>query len=106
MMGMFWWDRDGRPWFFELVTIEPGAEDTLLLRIKHFHPGLVGWEEREESVRFVLVALGDREMVLLQQDRPNPPWMVYRRRDDALESYFQRAGEMVADADVFRYRLR
>jgi hypothetical protein len=45
-------------------------------------------------------------MVLLQQDRPDPPWMVYRRRDDALESYFQRAGKVVADVDVFRYRLR
>jgi len=42
--------------FYELVTFVEEA-GTVLLRLKHFHPNLVGWEEKDKSVEFKLVAV-------------------------------------------------
>ncbi|MGK7370512.1 MAG: DUF6265 family protein [Candidatus Halalkalibacterium sp. M3_1C_030] len=40
--------------FYELVTISE-EENTLMLRLKHFHKDLKGWEEKNETVDFPLV---------------------------------------------------
>ncbi|MCO6477744.1 MAG: hypothetical protein J5I94_14025 [Phaeodactylibacter sp.] len=44
--------------FYELVTI---AEEngSLILRLKHFHPGLEGWEEKDDVVEFKLVKVAE-----------------------------------------------
>jgi hypothetical protein len=57
MMGMYRLVRDGKPVFYELATlVEEGG--SLTLRLKHFNPDLTGWEEKEKTVDFPLVALG------------------------------------------------
>jgi len=57
MMGMYRLVRDGTPVFYELLTlVEEGG--SLTLRLKHFNPDLTGWEEKQETVSFPLVALG------------------------------------------------
>ena len=56
MMGMFRWVREEKPWFTEHIPITQEPEG-LIPRIKHFNPGLVGWEEKEESVKFCAVEL-------------------------------------------------
>ena len=54
MMGMYRLLREGKPVFYEFLTIvEEGG--SLVLRLKHFHPDLVGWEEKDKSVSFPLV---------------------------------------------------
>lgn len=105
MMGMFRWVRATGPFFYELTLLEP-VDDTVLFRIKHFHPGLIGWEEMDRCVTFLLVALGPGEAVFHQQGVDDPPWMVYRlAADGTLESWFQRAGGAeVEDKNIFRYR--
>ncbi|MDC8003719.1 DUF6265 family protein [Aureisphaera galaxeae] len=40
--------------FYEIVTITE-EEGTLMLRLKHFHSNLKGWEEKDETVDFKLV---------------------------------------------------
>lgn len=54
MMGMFRLIRDERPAFFEILTIVE-QDSTLMLRLKHFHPDLKGWEDKDETVDFPLV---------------------------------------------------
>lgn len=49
MLGMFRLIRDDKVAFYELMTIEPQGE-SWIMRIKHFDPELVGWEEKDESV--------------------------------------------------------
>lgn len=57
MMGMYRLVKGGKPVFYELMTlVEEG--DSLTLRLKHFNPDLTGWEEKQDSVAFPLVALG------------------------------------------------
>ena len=55
MMGMYRMVKDGKPIFYELLLI---AEEngSLAIKLKHFHADLRGWEERDASLRFPLVA--------------------------------------------------
>ena len=47
MVGHFWQlDGTGGVRFYELITIEPEGE-SLVMRLKHFHADLTGWEARE-----------------------------------------------------------
>jgi hypothetical protein len=54
MLGMYRVIKDGKPMFYELITL---AEDggSLTMRLKHFNPDLKGWEEKNDSVSFRLV---------------------------------------------------
>jgi hypothetical protein len=55
MLGMYRLIKDGKPVFYELLTMleEKGS---LVIRLKHFHADLKGWEERDESEEFAFVA--------------------------------------------------
>jgi hypothetical protein len=58
MMGMYRLVRDGRVVFYELLTlVQEGG--SLVLRLKHFNPDLTGWEEKQETVDFRLVGVGE-----------------------------------------------
>ncbi len=53
LMGMFRWISEEEVSFYEFMVIkstEKGAE----LHVKHFHPTLIGWEERERFQGFAL----------------------------------------------------
>ncbi len=58
MMGMYRRMAAGRPVFYEFLTLIE-EHDSLALRLRHFHPDLRGWEERNESQRMPLVAKRD-----------------------------------------------
>lgn len=103
LMGMFRWVHEGRVRFYEFMTIEREG-DELILRIKHFNPGLVGWEEKDESKEFVLVRLEKQEAVFLQRRTAKTPWMIYRLENaQTLVAYFEVEDEAVTDADKFIY---
>lgn len=56
IVSYFRYVKDGKPVFYELVTlVEQGG--SVLMRLKHFHPDLKGWEEKDKTVDFKLVAL-------------------------------------------------
>jgi hypothetical protein len=60
MMGMFKFIKDGEVNFYEILTIVP-KNDSLVLRLKHFHNDLVGWEEKDKSVEFPLNSISKKE---------------------------------------------
>ncbi len=47
--------------FYEIVTISE-EENSLILRLKHFHKDLKGWEEKDETVDFPLVKVTPEKM--------------------------------------------
>lgn len=47
-----------QPIFYELLLITE-ENGSLAIKLKHFHADLRGWEERDASVRFPLVAKRD-----------------------------------------------
>ena len=62
MMGMFKLVKDDKVSFYELLTIAPEG-DSFVLRLKHFSPGLVGWEEKNESEEFPLVSATEKAVL-------------------------------------------
>ena len=58
MMGMFRLIREGKPVFYELLTVSE-TERGLAMRLKHFHPDMKGWEEREKFVEFLYAGTVD-----------------------------------------------
>ncbi|HEU4653790.1 MAG TPA: DUF6265 family protein [Steroidobacteraceae bacterium] len=57
MLSMYRLVRDGKPIFFELVSISE-HDGSLMMRLKHFDSDLTGWEEKNERREFRLVSLG------------------------------------------------
>ena len=55
MVGMFRLVKDGEAAFYEIFTLTE-EDETVLLRLKHFNSDLTGWEEKDETVDFPLVA--------------------------------------------------
>ena len=103
MVGTFRWVRGGKVWFYELCTVETEGE-SLVFRIKHFYPGMKGWEEKDEAVTFDLVSLGAGEAAFFKRGGKEPKWMVYRRADErTLVSWFEGEDGAHKDEDEFRY---
>lgn len=81
LMGMFRWLKADALYLYEFLTIEPEG-DSLLLRIKHFGRGGIGWEEKEESTEFVLESLTHHEARFLYRHPSNTfRRLIYRRPD-------------------------
>jgi hypothetical protein len=68
MMGMFSYATDGRARFYEFLLIEQTAAG-LVLRLKHFNPGLIGWEEKAEVFSYPLIEIGPKRAVFERPDK-------------------------------------
>ena len=53
MVGTFRFVKDGKARFYEFMLIEQTA-DGPVLRLKHFNPGLIGWEEKAQVYSYPL----------------------------------------------------
>lgn len=61
MMGMFRLVKADTVEFYELCTIIE-KNNSLVLRIKHFHSDLKGWEDKNVTVDFPLVKISDKRV--------------------------------------------
>jgi hypothetical protein len=62
MVGYFTLSRDGETAFHELILIEEHA-GSLRVRVKHFSPGFVAWEEKDKAIDFPLVSAAPGDLV-------------------------------------------
>ena len=101
LMGMFRWQKDGAVWFYEILVME-ADNNQVFHRLKHFYPGMKGWEEKDESVQFALVQLQGKEAVFLQLNRPDTTWLIYRLEEESkLVVYFEEEDASPKDEDKF-----
>lgn len=98
MVGYFRLLRDGKPVFYEIMTLlehEGGVE----MRLKHVNPDMTGWEEKQGFVTFRLL-----------RSEPNAAYfkgLTFKREGDTLISYLtlrNRADGSVRE-EKFVYRL-
>ena len=54
MVGYFRLVKDGKPVFYELMTLLE-AENSVEMRLKHANPDMTGWEEKAAFITFRLV---------------------------------------------------
>lgn len=88
--------------FYELMTLEPGAEGGPELRIRHFGPDLAAWEDTDGALSFVQSEASGQRVVFQRNNEPTS--LVYQRTDDGLvvELRKQPAG---AAATVSTFRM-
>ena len=105
MVGLFRWLKGGELYLYELMSFE-AAEGGLVLKIKHFGPGLVGWEEKAEWKLFDLVGVEDGKAVFAERgDEVEHTRVTYRPEgESAMVATFEevRGGEPMVL--TFRYR--
>lgn len=83
MVGLFRWLKGGEVYLYELLSFEE-TEDGLVLKVKHFRPGLVGLEEKAESKLFDLVGVEDVKAVFAERgDEVEHSKVTYRPEGDA-----------------------
>ncbi len=61
MFGTLRLIKDGRTAFSEILMLDE-VGGSLSLRVKHFTPEFVGWEEKDRHIEFKLVAAGAEEL--------------------------------------------
>ncbi|HUE86125.1 MAG TPA: DUF6265 family protein [Vicinamibacterales bacterium] len=62
MMGLFRQLKAGQLVFYEFLTLVE-RDGSVVLRLKHFHPDLTGWEEKAQVLEFPLVSLTPTQAV-------------------------------------------
>lgn len=61
MLGTFRHSKEGRTVFLEFMSLVE-KEGSLVLRIKHFTPDFIGWEEKDKMIEFPFVTKKDGAM--------------------------------------------
>lgn len=77
LMGMHRWLKNDEVYLYEFMAIEPD-ENNLVLKIKHFNRGLIGWEPKDQSTEFLFEHIGNREVWFLQRDTENFMRMIFK----------------------------
>ncbi|MEM7356871.1 MAG: DUF6265 family protein [Acidobacteriota bacterium] len=80
MMGMFRWLAGDEVRLYEFLLIESGPEGPMM-RIKHFNPGMVGWEEKEQSLEFHLESLSPNRAVFAMDPAVEDTQLIYELQD-------------------------
>ncbi len=97
MAGIFRLVRDGKPVFYEILTVLE-HEGSLEMRLKHVNPDMTGWEEKATFVTFKLVKLDETGAYF-------SGFTLKRLGPDALEGYLAlrgRDGSSREEKFVFR----
>lgn len=109
-LGTFRMRSEAAPVFYEFQAIdlggsvsEDGGTNRPTLRIKHFDPGLVGWEEKDESKLFVLSALAEQRAVFTSREGDRLAELIYAREGDALSIVLHKWGGEKASTSRFSF---
>jgi hypothetical protein len=103
MIGMFRLIQAGEVVFYEFMTITRDSSGTHL-RIKHFDPGLVGWESKSDSVLFHLEEVAGQRAVFATEKDGDPERLVFERLQNELVITLEKPAEKIRTP--FRYKRR
>lgn len=103
MMGVFRYVKGGKAVFYEMLLIEMTSTGPVL-RLKHFHPGLKGWEEKDEAFSYPLIDLRKDRAVFERPDKNTR--LVFQRTSDATMSiWLEQTKDGKSSSQEFKYRL-
>ncbi len=86
LTGMFRWNRGGKPWMCELMTISLDGESLKpVFRLRHFDAALKPWE-KDAPLTYPLAKMSENEVVFEDPNNgsDHPRRFVYRRSGDKL----------------------
>ena len=84
LTGMFRWNRGGKPWMCELMTISLDGEKPIF-RLRHFDAALEPWE-KEAPLIYPMAKMSENEVVFEDPNKAadHPRRFIYRRNEDKL----------------------
>jgi hypothetical protein len=105
MMCMFRFIKAGQPVFYEFLTLER-REQGLVLHLRHFHPKLVAWEEKDAPLLFAITKATANEVVFERIDSIAVKVKITYKlvAPDRLTSILERVKDGKESRDVFEFR--
>ncbi len=67
MIGSFRIVHGGKPVFYEFWVVEVENQRPVL-KLKHFNPDFIGWEEKNASTKMPLASVSDKDAVFAEAD--------------------------------------
>jgi Domain of unknown function (DUF6265) len=103
MVGTFRFVKTGKARFYELMLIEQTAEGPML-RLKHFNPGLIGWEEKAQVYSYPLIEYQPRLAVFERPDKKSR--LTFRRTSKTtLSVILDQTAEGKQNSEEFKFKL-
>jgi len=103
MVGTFRFIKEGKARFYELMLIEQTATG-LVLRLKHFNPGLVGWEEKAQVYSYSLIEYQKDKAVFEVEDKTSR--LTFQRTSkEALSVQLDQSRNGKQSAQEFKFKL-
>ncbi len=105
MIGMFSFVKDGKPVFYEFLSLEK-REEGVVMHLRHFHPRLVAWEEKDSPLLFVARSYSRNEVVFERIDSAATRVKIIYRLEapDQLAAIIEKVKDGKESKDVVRYR--
>jgi hypothetical protein len=103
MIALWRFMKGGKLVFTEHVSLEEDAERGPVLRLKHFNPGMKGWEEKDESLTFYVEKFDTGDVHFAHEKDGRQVTLRYRAAGDALECTLVRTAGEKRDETVFRF---
>ena len=103
MVGTFRFVKDGKARFYEFMLIEQ-TPDGPVLRLKHFNPGLIGWEEKAQVYSYPLIEYRQTFAVFERGDKKSR-LTFHRTSTDALSVRLEQTTDDKRSSEEFKFRL-
>jgi len=70
MMCTFRCVKDGKIVFYEFIVIEQNVNDSVpVLKLRHFNPGSIGWEDKDKPYLYPLTFLNGQKAIFERPDK-------------------------------------
>jgi hypothetical protein len=103
MVGTFRFVKDGKARFYEFMLIEQTA-DGPVLRLKHFNPGLIGWEEKAQVYSYPLIEY--RQTVAIFERGDKKSRLTFNRTSkETLSVLLEQTADEKKSSEEFKFRL-
>jgi hypothetical protein len=103
MMGVFRYVKNGRAVFFEMMLIEMTTVGPVL-RLKHFNPGLIGWEEKDHAYSYPLVELTKNRAAFERTDKQTR-LIFHRTSEHTMTVTLEQIKDGKPSSEEFKYQL-
>ena len=95
--------KDGKIVFYEFIVIEQ-SDSVPVMKLRHFNPGSIGWEDKNSPYLYPLVELEQDKAVFERPDKKSR--LIYERHSaNELISVLEREKDGKWSKEEFRYQL-
>ena len=95
--------KDGKIVFYEFIVIEQ-SDSVPAMKLRHFNPGSIGWEDKNTPYLYPLVAIGQNKAVFERPDKKSK--LIYERiSPNQLKSVLEREKDGKWSKEEFHYQL-